>query len=156
MEDDEKEDELVQRSKQVKHAEDLADRDDHDYELELGDEDVEGTHRAVISPNNLAKDSVQQQNKTQSQQLHQTHSVPLVKPSPIKRGSTFKREPEYESSMTLDVPGLHADDLEGDDEMEVEFASSSSRKADSVSASESEYSVSAGEEELEAEPPQPP
>jgi len=128
--------------------------DDHDYELELEDDAVEGGHRAVISPNNFAKDQAKR-DKAKEQPLQQAQSAPLPKPTPVKRPSAFKREPEYESSMTLDVPGLHADE-EGDDEMEMEFASASSRRADSVSASESEYSVSAGEEEQELDPPQPP
>lgn len=155
LEADEKAYEIPTGDQQVNHKAFPDNKDDHDYELELEDSDVEGTHRAVISPNNLSKD-VQQQDKAQMQRLLLPQPAPLMKPSPIKRASTFKREPEYESSMILDVPGLHMEDQEGDDEMEMEFASSSTRRADSVSASESEYSVSAGEEEADPEPPQPP
>lgn len=155
LEADEKAYEITGGDQQVNHKASPDNKDDHDYELELEDSDVEGTHRAVISPNNFSKD-VQQQDKAQTQRLLLPQPAPLMKPSPIKRASTFKREPEYESSMILDVPGLHVEDQEGDDEMEMEFASSSSRRADSVSASESEYSVSAGEEEADPEPPQPP
>jgi hypothetical protein len=148
---------------------------DHDYELHLGAGDAEGEHRAVISPVNLpAKDKASQHTlaKAHSQSVYplpqevsnNVISVPLpsapTRPSPAKRAQTFKREPEYESSMTLDVPGLHGDEEgEGDDEMEMEFepTSGSSLGPGSMSASESEYSVSAGEEtEAEPDAPQPP
>lgn len=138
-----------------------SEREDHDYELELEDDDAEGKHRAVISPNTLSKESSQNEKLKYKQQqqpgdLQQATTVPFVRPSPSKRTSTFKREPEFESSMTLDVPGLHPEEEEGDDEMEMELEHAHSRGPESVSASESEYSVSAGEEEQELEPAQPP
>lgn len=139
------------------HKADSLSAEDHDYELELEESDVEGKHRAVISPNNLSSREGQPKDQhLRDQAQAPSTSSTLHRPSPAKRISTFKREPEYESSMTLDVPGLHTDEQEGDDEMEMEFESTNSRGPGSISASESEYSVSAGEEEQELEPPQPP
>lgn len=150
---------LENHDEELEHGE----ADDHDYDLEVDHTDSDGKHRAIISPNTFSKEAPPKQKlalpQGKSQQdatLQHTQSLPQARPSPIKKASNFKREPEYESSMTLDVPGLHVDDQEGDDEMEMEFESVNSRGPGSVSASESEYSVSAGEEDIDPEPPQPP